>query len=67
MNFPLRRIRSIVHISVWIFLVVAGWFLWSIFLFTIIGTYQEFFVYHRFQTYLKSFIPVTVGLSISDS
>jgi ABC-type iron transport system FetAB permease component len=33
--------------------------------FTIIGTYQEFFVYHRFLTYLKSFIPVVVGLFIS--
>jgi hypothetical protein len=32
--------------------------------FTIIGTYQEFFVYHQFLTYLKSFIPVVVGLFI---
>jgi hypothetical protein len=168
MNVSLRRMKSIVHVFVWIFLVVAGWFLWSIFLFldiwsyvlplilglgvgilsglhptkaflacfsgffilallsvfslprisagfilfgtlcglagiagavirriithkkvedlylkswqqilliggvsiladyfTIIGTYQEFFVYHRFLTFLKSFIPVVVGLFIS--
>jgi hypothetical protein len=39
MNFPLSRMKSILHISMWIFLVVAGWFLWSIFLFLDIWSY----------------------------
>ena len=39
MNFPLRRIKPLLHVFLWIFLVVGGWFLWSIFLVLNIWSY----------------------------
>jgi hypothetical protein len=49
MNIPLMRIKPILHLWLWIFLVVGGWLLWSIFLVLDVWSY---------------ILPLTLGLGV---